>query len=393
MGSTPIFMTSVLIDSSGLHLGGGVQVAVSFLDELAALITELNPLATWPTVLRVEASSVVGAELAPATAKVLDIAIVDRRPTQLRRWLMRGRRFNVSFVIFGPEYGRRRADRRVVGFADVTSIFKQPTDQHIRLPSKARERLRALLSIYLHSRADLLLVETSSTADALKSTRAGRRNVAIALVPNALNGILTDPSRWEEVKLPTLAADSFTLSYVARGYPHKNHRVLSHIASAAAERHSLPLMFLVTLNQDEWSRLAPSERLGLINIGPIRVAQVPSLLQQCDGAIFPSLLESFSATPLEAMAMGKLLFASERSFVRSVCAEAPVYIDPTSPVRAADTIAHTVANPILVQEHISRGLNLVRALPTARHRALAYLELLRQQASSPQYPQLERPER
>ena len=78
-------MSSILLDSSGLHDGGGVQVAVSFLDELAMLINEGDPRATWPAVLDVEASTAVASEIAESTAQTLKPVVVDRRPAQLRR--------------------------------------------------------------------------------------------------------------------------------------------------------------------------------------------------------------------------------------------------------------------------------------------------------------------
>jgi hypothetical protein len=82
------------------------------------------------------------------------------------------------------------------------------------------------------------------------------------------------------------------------------------------------------------------------------------------------------------MALARLLFASDRPFVRNVCGNAPVYIDPHSPARTAQTIAGVLRDRTAISDHIARGLDVVAQLPTARDRTLAYLHLLQEQASA-----------
>ena len=48
------------------------------------------------------------------------------------------------------------------------------------------------------------------------------------------------------------------------------------------------------------------------------LAQCPSYFKELDGIILPSLLECFSATPLEALIMGKPIFLSDRQFNKDV---------------------------------------------------------------------------
>ena len=63
-----------------------------------------------------------------------------------------------------------------------------------------------------------------------------------------------------------------------------------------------------------------------------------------DAIIFPSLLECFSATPLEAMAMEKPFFASDREFIRDVCSDYALYFDPEDPISAANVINDYLEN-------------------------------------------------
>jgi glycosyltransferase involved in cell wall biosynthesis len=135
-----------------------------------------------------------------------------------------------------------------------------------------------------------------------------------------------------------LGAD-IVLAYVTRAYPHKNVAFLGAVGIELRTRHELLVNFVVTLTHDEWFALDSDTREYCTNIGVQKIAQVPSLLMQVDGAFFPSLLEAFSVTPLEAMALQLPLFASDRDFVRTICGDYPHYFDPEDPSAAAKVIA------------------------------------------------------
>ena len=113
---------SVLVDASNLHVGGGVQVAASLVEQF--LTAGSHPWVRSATFL---ISSEVAANLPEAVARHGAVHIADSRPLDWRRWLPRRRLYDVSYVIFGPEYGRPRARRRIVGFADVRSVYPART--------------------------------------------------------------------------------------------------------------------------------------------------------------------------------------------------------------------------------------------------------------------------
>lgn len=370
-------MTRVLIDASNLHVGGGVQVAGSFLDELAGLTRERDASATWPSEIRVEASTQVIAQLSADTIGTLHPVQRDRHPTQLWRWIPRRRPFGVSFAVFGPEYGYPRAVRQVVGFADVTAVFPRPRSvEPPRGYLRARIALQGYLSRALCSRAWLVITESESTATALGASL--RRVPEIEVVPNTINSIFAAPQRWQPVPCWEVRDGHYTICYVARAYAHKNHGVLPEVVAHLRNRHRLDVVFVVTLTDDEWAGL-PS-RDGLANVGSLTVEQVPTLLAACDASIFPSLLESFSATPLEAFAMRRPLFASNRGFVRDSCADAPIYFDPESPSDIADEIARALTSPELLARHVERGSQLLAGHLTPRQRAVRYLQTLQKSA-------------
>ena len=350
-------MKSVLLDASNLHVGGGIQVAISFLDELSALASENEGIAKWLTELRVEISTEIESQLQHQTRLRLATQVVDRRPLQLRYWIPRTTRFDVSFVIFGPEYGKARAKRRIIGFADGTSVFGFP--ESLSQPSAIKQvqrRVRARVSRYLHSKADILVVESQFTADALHSTGIVRSGNKVVVVPNTINGIFNNPQLWEQVVIPARPIDSFTLCYVARGYDHKNHKILSSVARTARQSYGMTLNFVVTLTHNEWDLLGSEYQYGLVNVGEIRIAQVPNLLLRCDAAVFPDL--SPSPSPLPPSKQFTLVHYSSHltaSLSGRIAVTRPAYFDPTSPSHMARMICETVRDPQLIAEHKARG--------------------------------------
>ena len=122
--------------------------------------------------------------------------------------------------------------------------------------------------------------------------------------------------------------------------------------------------------------LERSESQLLINVGPLSISQVPTLLARCDAVIFPSLMESCSASPIEAMYMNKLLFASDLPFVHESCGGAPIYFDPTSPRDIARAIVSGLSDTRIATEHRRRTQEVLAGIPTPRDRALAYLQAM-----------------
>ena len=378
-------MTRVLIDAANLRVGGGVQVAASFLDELADLVTDEVMLARFPWLsgTTVEVSPTVAADASESTGAILQWHVCDRKPLQLARWVPTPRAplYDVSFVVFGPEYGLARARRRIAGFADVTSVYPRPPE--LVAPSwrrRARGALRGMASRRLFLSAEVIVVETTAMAEHL-CRRMGITPGSVRVVSNTYNRIFDEPERWLPPPPAARNADGeHVLIYVARGYPHKNLDFLGKLGEAL-DRSGTRVRFLVTLTDDEWKARSNSFRIACRNLGPLPLHAVPHAYQLATAAIFPSLLEAFSAMPVEAMRMGKPVFASDRDFVRTICGDVPLYIDPSDPISAAETIAAALGDPEQLVMRGKAGRELAEKLPTAKDRAIAYVKLIDEQVA------------
>lgn len=276
--------------------------------------------------------------------------------------------YNIVFTVFGPLYTFSKSFVSVVGFAQPW-IVHPSNEEYLRLGlfARFRTRLKFMIQSWFFRRADALVVEAPHVKQGLKTLGW---QVPIDVVSNCISSMYLDDSRWLPVDIPDLSGPR--LGIVTRDYPHKNLRVLPEVKRLLKTLYGLDVDFIVTLTEEEWAARDERFRLSLTNVGPLSVAQCPSFYRQLDGVIFPSLLECFSATPLEALFMGLPLFASDRGFVRDVCGDVAHYFEPTDPL----DIARCIASYFSVSPAPSRRVELPAEYLQPALRAHRYLEII-----------------
>lgn len=374
----------VLINASNLHVGGGVQVAASFILELSRMNLRLPNVECF-----VFASTAVDRNLAASgfdsralsNYEVLDVHGLGALK---RRNVARFCGFDLVFTIFGPLYAAKRLRNHVVGFAQPWIIYPD-NEVAERLPMKERLLLKLKFAIQwqFFRSADRLVVELRHVKDRLVANKrfpAGR----IDVVPNCVSAIYFDESKWATVPGTDERPDNeIRLGYVTRDYPHKNLDFLLRVGKELKLIGQRRYRFFVTLTPDEWAAKNFEFKEYVSNVGPLTVAQCPTFYRAMDAVFFPSLLECFSATPLEALAMRRALFATDRSFVRDCCGENALYFDPLDARQAAKRIDEWFSfTPLqLRQAHIERSYRHLGSLSGSRERAVAYIEIIRKQLS------------
>lgn len=325
----------IAINASNLHLGGGIQVAASFLHALLDGDHDAGAFSVF-------ASSEVDRNLRDAGAdprgfggyQVHDVygmsAFRDARLRQLDD-------YDVVFTIFGPAYLSLRRARSVVGFAQAWILYPD-NDMAQRLPVLRRylTRLKFYLQWLVFRRSDALVVEAEHVRRGLVARGYPAQHIHVA--PNCIAAVYLDASRWQPVE-HQVDPDIINIGFVGRDWVHKNTDVLPDVTAILRQRFGLQVRFHVTFTAEEWSAKSPHFREVVTNAGPLSVAQCPTFYRMMDGVIFPSLLECFSVTPLEALVMERPLFASARSFVTELCGDHGHYFDPLDPGSIAAVIA------------------------------------------------------
>jgi glycosyltransferase involved in cell wall biosynthesis len=127
----------------------------------------------------------------------------------------------------------------------------------------------------------------------------------------------------------------------------------------------------------EVNRIA--RRLGvekhIHNVGAIPVAEAPRLYKSCQLCFIPTVLETFSATYVEAMAMHVPIVASDFGFARDTCGTAARYFRPNHVRDAADKILDVYGDSRLRQELVELGEDRVHTFPSASERYRRYVAL------------------
>jgi len=363
---------SYLLYAANLHVGGGVQVAVSVISELSNTQVDLSKISVW-------ASTTVDQNLRGLkvdTSCFLEYRVVDHRG--IKAFFSADRRlmenFSCVLALFGPLYFAKLKTRTIVGFAQAW-IISSKTEAYKLVSASERMflRLKFYVQKYFFSLADEYVVELSHVKDGLLSANIGNAE-NIHVIHNCVSSIYSSPSLWVPVYIEA-KDDELRIGYLGRNYAHKNTKILPNIKKLLLDRFGIRAQMFVTFTDEEWSSCSKSFKEGVVNVGPLSIAQCPSFYRQLDGVLFPSILECFSATPLEALAMERPLFASNRPFVRDICGDFAIYFDPMSPEDAALKIAEYFESPRGI-DFLKLGRQHALNFSSPRLRALQYLELL-----------------
>ena len=151
---------------------------------------------------------------------------------------------------------------------------------------------------------------------------------------------------------PAVRREPFLL-YPARPWPHKNHaRLFEAFADVREQRPELRLV-LTGVGHDP-ARLP--ERVE--TRGGVSADELVALYRRAAALVFPSLYEGFGLPPVEAMACGCPVAASNAGSLPEVVGDAAVLFDPTDPRSIADGIEEALGR---ADELASLGLERAAA--------------------------------
>lgn len=325
----------ILLNAANLHNGGGVAVAASVIQEVSQC--DLADTVTVVASTEVDANA---RSLGAHTERFARYQVFDQHGIRglWHRLPLNPRKFDRVLNIFGPIYDFRAARGSVMGFAQPWIAFPDnPMSRRLSRFQRLRLRLRHRLQSAFFALAETLVVEQEIVADALRSNRLLRR-LQVAVVPNRVDPVFANPVQWDAVTLPG-DGSQLRLGVVSSNYPHKNLQVIPAMLRSLGQDHGLKATFYVTLTESQWQAMPDDFRGQTVNVGPLTLPQSASFTNQLDAVVFPTLLECFSATPLEARALGTPLFASDIPAVNAPMGDYPIYIDPLDPIGMAATIA------------------------------------------------------
>lgn len=258
----------------------------------------------------------------PSTRERLaSMAVIAARAPQLRRLMSESDVVHYPFTVPAPRPGRHQAS--VQSLLDV---------QHLDLPhlfSKPELAYRRRFYEGFARRADAVIT-ISHFAKARMVDSLGLDPARIHVAHLGVDTERYTPNFGER--------ENFVL-YPARGWPHKNHARL--IDAMAIARKTIPDLKLVLTGgglNDLGSLPDWVDRRGLVE-----QSELYHLYRTASVLAFPSLYEGFGLPPLEAMASGCPVAASNAGSIPEIVEDAAVQFDPQDPTDIAAGIVEAIA--------------------------------------------------
>ena len=166
----------------------------------------------------------------------------------------------------------------------------------------------------------------------------------IIVAKNCLNQIFLNPTNWEPIEIPK--TEKFKIGVIGRSYIHKNLSIIPSVQNFLEKNHSIKTQFYCTLTSAEMNKMNEEFKKKVISLGELSINQCPDFYNNMDMIFFPSNLECFSATPLEALYMKKSIVCSNLPFNKNIIGKFGVYFEPNDPVSASEKIAATLKKQI-----------------------------------------------
>ncbi|MEH6531468.1 MAG: glycosyltransferase [Photobacterium frigidiphilum] len=363
----------VLINASNLHHGGGVQVA-------ASLIYGLSEIEFKDTCFYIVASSKVIDSL-PSDFNFEKFELfkninISGLLSYNKEILNLSSECDCSLTVFGPSYFMLRSKVNIVGFAQPWIIY--PNNilyENLSLINVIKNKFKFFIQKIAFKRSDYLVVEHQHVKNMLGNR--GFTTNDIFVINNTVSAPFIKKDLRRDLDVPKMESTK-VLGFVGRAYPHKNLEVLKSVSAILLNKYKINISFLFTLTNEEMATLGFDDLANFYSCGPIDNTQCPNFFNEIDALIFPSLLECFSATPLESMIMSKPVFASDLSFIRDVYGESVYYFDPLNPEDIAKVISDNIFNENELKTSVESGFIYSKSFPTARQRAIEYIKIVDQ---------------
>ena len=371
----------ILFNASNVRIGGGVQAAIATIRE--ALTERLCD--NWHFALSKELFELLEDERSSLAGRA---DLIEPGPARSRS----GRRQVLAlasslspeavFTFVGPTHVKF-PQPHLMGLNN-TWLIGDLRDALSYIPSLRAKAYMAAWVLYtrkLAGHADKWVTQTGASRDGI----ADLLNVPLDRIRVVSN---TPSERYrvpETLRKQNPASDSMIkILCFASPHPHKRFSFCADVAASLKELDpKLKFKFVVTIPPEspEWQRLqARAENLGVFalfeNRGFVRPDDGPDLYRECSLLFLPTVLEVFSATYPEAMAMNVPIVTCDLDFARSVCGNAAMYFDPHEPLKAAESILHILRDPAIRATLISNGHQTLAQLPTQRERLHLYLEAI-----------------
>jgi len=373
---------NILIDCSNLKVGGGIQVATSFLNDLHCLDLQNDELISdmdFLIVLSQQMSNNFDKSIFSDKFHFIDLPEnISKSKIKSSFYIKRIEKiydiFKV-FCIFGPSYNKSRI-QKVVGFAIAHYIYKEsPYIQKLKLKEKIKLEFLRFIKVFLFKKnSDYLIFETENAKSRFCDIYKYDINKT-AVVSNTINEIFNDKNKWNEKMYNFTSTYNFFV--LSANYPHKNIQIIPKVIDILINTYNLRnFKFIISLNKNDLKFHDRYDKY-IDYLGFVKLQDLPNLYEAADLLFMPTLLECFSTTYLEAMFMKVPIVASDMSFAKDICGDGALYYDSTSAEDAASNINLLLNNQKLISELKNKGTDNLKRFGSSMDRTYSYIKILK----------------
>ena len=362
----------ILIDNSNLFAGGGIQVATSFLNDLRELGLNHN----YHIIQSKNFARGFTKDNFPNNFEFYELGekeekyILKRRKTMLN--LERKICPNVIFTVFGPSYHRSKYPK-IVGMAIPYLIYPDsPFFESLGFKEKMKYRIFSVLkSLFFKNNSDALIFESEIARKIF--IEKYKYNKPTYTVNNTLNSIFLEKDKWQSIDL---CQDRFNILCLSANYPHKNLNIIPKLIELIkAKNPSFRFTFNISASIEDFS-WSESTCENVNFLGHVPLEKIPDLYLKSDLLFFPTLLEVFSTTYLEALQMGVPIVTSDMPFSKDICDTGAIYCNPTDPNEYAEAILNIFMNYEIRRDLINEQSIIIKKFATSKERTRNYLSII-----------------
>lgn len=365
----------LVVNASNIVVGGGIQVSLSFIEELKKFKEN-----EYHLFLSAQVSKQIDANDFPENFYFYFFNVSPSSLTKgfkVRKELSRLESIikpDLIFTVFGPAYWKPKT-LHISGYANgwcynPGSLAFSKVSWLKRITSKFTIAYRN----YKIAKSDFLIVETHiAKNNIIKFLKIPENKIYV--VGNTYHPVY---ERYKKrMSITTNDNDQYILLVLSAFYPNKNLKIINEVITILRNKTDKKIIFYLTLKDKDFeAHFSKSEYIK--NIGPQKVEDCPRLYEESYALFLPTLLETFSANYPEAMIMRKPIITSNLDFAKYVCSDAALYIDPTDPENIADNISKLCEDRTLYNSLVEKGVKRVSDLETPESRANKYLSIFKQ---------------
>ena len=357
----------ILIDASITSKGGGVQVALSFIENIAKdpdfeIICVVNP------EIDKQLSSQIKNNIKNYYIETIEPIYGKFSQGKRISKIEKKHHPELVFVVFGPAYWKPKTKKVLQGFALGKMLYEQ------ELSIGIYERFLNFIKKKLFQNSQsYLLVETELVKSKLSASFKYPLDkifvIGNSYSPKFKQYILDNEARI----LPR--QDKFRILVPGSYYPHKNlERIilaLAEIKRAPSFQYNLEVVFTIPKESKDWNNLLIlAENNSVIDListtGFVENSQFAELYLESNAVICASLVESSTAVFPEAFLAKRPLLVSDRSFAKELCEDAALYFDPLDEKDIAISILKLISDIKLQHLLISNSQKvLLKNYPSA----------------------------